>query len=375
MGWPTPRCLSVAQDATSFSRQVIAYLHCAGETKAGIANVTTQIDSVGEATLPIPVSVNSRIKGNAWVCSPHTTYVDYAAEEARRLVPALLARPAALLCMGIGAALRPARIDDAVMVNNWLLSTNIYPDLDGATYRRWLEEATGRWPDHAVWFRSLNRRHNADLIDELTAIGCLLVPSRQVYLFDSVDPSGRAHANLQRDMRLLDSWQHASSSSCEWTEEDFSRAQTLYEALYIEKYSKFNPRYTAGFLKAWSRSGLLSLRGFRDEQGVLQAVLGTFESAGTLTAPIVGYNTDLPQRLGLYRILMASALRSAAETRQRVNLSAGAAEFKRLRGGTAEIEYSAVFVRHLPRCRRLAIKLLASITSSIGEPMMKRYKL
>jgi len=363
------------QDPMQFSRQVCAYLECAAETAAGITNITTHIDSVGKGSMRVPVSVNGSTQGNAWVCSPHTTYVDYASEEAQRLVPALLARPLGLACMAVGAILRPARIDKAVTINNWLLSTNLYPSLERTTLRHWLDEAIGRWPGHAVWLRSLNRRHNAEVIDMLKDLGYLLVPSRQVYLFDSVDANASTHINLQRDLRLLRSHPFVHSPSREWSKQDFHRAQTLYEALYIEKYSRFNPRYTARFLQAWAQVGLLSLGGYRDGQGVLQAVLGTFGCAGTVTAPIVGYNTKLPQKLGLYRILMASVLRHAAETRQSINLSAGAAEFKRLRGGQAEIEYSAVFVRHLPAGRRLAVDLLQAITSRIGEPLMKHYKL
>ena len=365
----------LSQDATQFSRQVCAYLECAAETAAGIANVTTHIDTVGEGSVRVPVSVNGLTQGNAWVCSPYTTYVDYASEEAQRLVPALLARPVGFTCKAIGAILRPARIDEAVTINNWLLSTNLYPRVGSTTLRRWLDEAIGRWPSHAVWLRSLNRRHNAELIDMLEDLGYLLVPSRQVYLFDCVDASGSTHPNLQRDLKLLRSHPFVRSPSGEWSDQDFQRAQTLYEALYIGKYSRFNPRYTTRFLQAWAQIGLLSLSGFRDDHGVLQAVLGTFECTGTVTAPIVGYNTGLPQKLGLYRILMASVLRLAAETHQSINLSAGAAEFKRLRGGTAEIEYSAVFVRHLPAGRRWAVDLLQAITSRIGEPLMKHYKL
>jgi hypothetical protein len=65
----------------------------------------------------------------------------------------------------------------------------------------------------------------------------------------------------------------------------------------------------------------------------------------------------------------------AARSGYRINLSAGAAEFKRLRGGVGTMEYSAVCARHLPGNRRRAIGLLATLATRIGEPVMRRFEL
>jgi hypothetical protein len=55
--------------------------------------------------------------------------------------------------------------------------------------------------------------------------------------------------------------------------------------------------------------------------------------------------------------------------------SSGAAEFKRFRGFVGNIEYSAVFHRHLPFQRRLVWWLLELLVNSVAVPMMSRYKL
>ena len=115
--------------------------------------------------------------------------------------------------------------------------------------------------------------------------------------------------------------------------------------------------------------------GFRSDTGELQAAVGIFQQGNTLTAPIVGYNTMLPQSLGLYRLLMSSVFDQARGCGGRVNLSAGAAHFKRLRGGVPAIEYSAVLTNHLPAKTRKAIRMLQWTTNSIGVPIMERFKL
>ncbi|HXR93366.1 MAG TPA: hypothetical protein VN750_24120, partial [Steroidobacteraceae bacterium] len=78
---------------------------------------------------------------------------------------------------------------------------------------------------------------------------------------------------------------------------------------------------------------------------------------------------------GLYRLLMATVYEQAAVRSSRINLSAGAAQFKRLRGGVGTIEYSAVYTRHLPANRRRAVGLLGMLARRIGEPCMRRFKL
>ncbi|MGR5415062.1 hypothetical protein ACPV52_20615, partial [Vibrio astriarenae] len=83
--------------------------------------------------------------------------------------------------------------------------------------------------------------------------------------------------------------------------------------------------------------------GFRDADGVLRAVVGVFGQGPLLTAPLVGYDTTWPQSAGLYRLLMAHVLRTTMARDAELNLSAGAAHFKRLRGGVPAIEMSAVY--------------------------------
>jgi hypothetical protein len=108
---------------------------------------------------------------------------------------------------------------------------------------------------------------------------------------------------------------------------------------------------------------------------VLQAVIGTFRQGDIISAPVVGYNTELPRELGLYRLLMAHVFDVARREGLRVNLSAGAAHFKRLRGGRAALEYSAVLSRHLPLPRRAVLRTLRGLTQTIGVPIMQRLEL
>ncbi|WP_336629919.1 MULTISPECIES: hypothetical protein [unclassified Microbacterium] len=72
---------------------------------------------------------------------------------------------------------------------------------------------------------------------------------------------------------------------------------------------------------------------------------------------------------------MAHVLRSTRQRGAELNLSAGAAQFKRLRGGEPAIEYSAVQAAHLPAATRRAITALGALASRVGVPIMRRWEL
>jgi hypothetical protein len=359
-----------AADIDAFAR-----VHAGHDTRALVTNLSTRVEMIGTADRRAPITINFAEPNNAWVCSPYTAYCAYAIEELQRLMPAPIAYPLSMLCRAAGAALRRARIDQAGMINNWLLSTNLYPAFYGAVLDQWIAEARTRCPDHAIWFRSLNEAWTPDWLDALRARGAILLPSRQVYLFSNIHRLARSRSNLKADFDLLARTTLERCDDASITPADYPRCEQLYAMLYLQKYSRLNPAYRAGFIEAWHRARLLRLTGFRDRAGVLQAIVGTFERDGVITAPLVGYDTNLPQRLGLYRLLMAAVLKYAMETGGRVNLSAGAAQFKRLRGGVPAIEYSAVLADHLPRERQRALRALGWHTTRVGVPIMTRFEL
>jgi hypothetical protein len=360
-----------------FNARAQAYLrvHRQRLTQPFISNVQTEVDAIEAGGALFPITVNDAEPDNAWVCSPLTTYASYAVEEVQRLGHPMLTAPLKGLARGVSHWLRHASIDRAVAVNNWLVSTNAYPDLSDVGLDDVLAEAMRRYPTHAIWFRSLNSAHHADWLRALSDRGCILVPSRQVYLFDNVATLARHRTDLKRDLALLRKGDRDNRITRHFDDADFRRIAELYADLYMRKYSALNPFYAWTLIKAWSQAGLLELSGIRDDAGVLQGAVGIVRFGNLLMSPIVGYNTSLPAKLGLYRMLSALVMQQAITDTCMVNLSAGVAQFKRQRGGQPAIEYSAVFANHLPRRTQVALKILSAATRHIGVPIMQRYKL
>jgi hypothetical protein len=373
--------VQMAEFTPEFARKAMAFaqIHSASASSQLASNLSTRIDLLQADGCAIPLSVNHAEPGNAWVCSPLTTYGHYAAEELVRYANSIWLKPLQWagvgLCNVFSRYLRHACIDKTVMFNNWLLSTNLYPRLADVPLRAMLEQVRQMWPQHALWLRSLNVEHNRDWIDALTVLGFTLIPSRQVYLFNDLPAAVRQHKGLRRDLKLLRQTALQRIGNSGFADVDYVRISHLYDLLYVNKYSRHNPRYTEQFMRSWHRAGLIDYTGFRDDAGVLQAVVGIYRQGDVVTAPIVGYNTALPPSLGLYRLLMASVFEQSMQHGWRVNLSAGAAHFKRLRGGRPAIEYSAVLASHMPASTRRAVALLGRLTNSIGVPVMQRWKL
>lgn len=347
----------------------------------GIGNLICELQLLDLGRWQMPVSINQggeRID-NCYVVSPLTAYSGYARDELQRLPSRLLAAVLRPLVAAVERLLKAARIERIVQVNNWLLSTNLYPsDWQGEGLDELTRLLRERFPGHAFGFRSLNPASNGVLLARLRTLGYLAVPSRQVYLFDGrngADSAYLRHHNCRLDATLLRRSGYRVETGETLTSDEFERIETLYNLLYLNKYSTLNPHYSAAWLAQGQRDGWLELRVLRTACGRIDGVAGWFASDAVLSAPIVGYDTALPPRAGLYRQLTRLCLEEAAKRRMPLNFSSGAAHFKRLRGGEAQIEYSMVQIAHLPLRQRLVWRTLAALLQGLGVPLMRKLKL
>ncbi|WP_172256254.1 GNAT family N-acetyltransferase [Saccharibacillus deserti] len=343
-----------------------------------IANVDTKLRALRHEALGVtlPLSVGDREYGDSYVFSPYTHYISYAREELSMLESRAARAALGALLTPAGLLLKASRFNRAVQVNNRLLSTNLYPELDAEAISSAVELLLREFPDHSIVFRSLNRRTTPVYLDTLTDKGFRLVPSRQVYLYDAPDkiPS-KARWLHKRDYRLLDKHGYDVCGPDRLQAADAPRLAELYRLLYIDKYSSHNPVFTPLFFEQALHLGLLKLYALRSRSsGRLDAVLGYYLQGGIMTTPVFGYDTGIAQETGLYRMLSALLLSLAAEEGGLLHESAGAAQFKRNRGAEAEIEYSAVYDRHLPPWRRTGWALLSPLLNRVGVPIMRKYK-
>lgn len=325
-------------------------------------NVAADISSYQIDHHTIISTVVHRIQPNCYVVSPYAGMVGYAKDELNKLsaTQRILARSLiAVLSLG----LRLVRIDAVQTLNNYMLSTNTlsqaFMQLD---YVQLVQTACQRYRHHAVLIRSLNLCQHKTMLQQLKQQGWLLVVSRQVYLITDM-----AHAMQRRDtkadQRFLDDTHYTFCTPDVNNIEDFQHAQRLYDQLYLDKYSHHNVQFTAEYLQALVQANVLHLRLLRDtRKQQYVGVIGCVEEDGVITTPILGYDTKYPQQAALYRRLNAYVMRYNYDCGTVMHLSSGAPKFKQHRGATPYLEYTAVYVKHLPWQRRCAWRLLSSIS-------------
>ena len=144
--------------------------------------------------------------------------------------------------------------------------------------------------------------------------------------------------------------------------------------MYLQKYSYQNPQFRPVFLELGIRTGWLEVF-VLERDGRIDGVLGFYSFNGALTTPMVGYDTALALETGLYRMLMAFLLPEAARRGLQVHASSGVAAFKRSRGASGAVEFTAVYTRHLPWRQRFVWALLELLMRSVAMPLIARSKL
>lgn len=195
-------------------------------TRGFMINVSTNLLIARIDDLVLPLTVNEAEYENSYVCSPYTHYVRYAKQELMLLGKPLLEKGLSALLSVVGWGMRQSQINKVVHINNWLLSTNLYPAMSGEQAVCLLAAVRERYPEHAVVFRSLCSELHSDLTGELKQAGCQLIPSRQIYLYRANDPNfGNAKSRwlLKRDYELLTKHEYEFVSEANLTEEDIPR--------------------------------------------------------------------------------------------------------------------------------------------------------
>ncbi|MGY4398364.1 hypothetical protein ACVWZA_003570 [Sphingomonas sp. UYAg733] len=339
---------------------------------AMIPNVTTRWLALRSGERVFPVTVNDGAIGGSYVTLPHSAYILYARAELD-LVDTGRLRP--LLAGLIGIAdrlLRQGRINRIVHVDNWLLSTNLHGDWEGADIAEIRTFLVERFPDHAIAIRSVDGWSSPALLAATAQDGWTLLASRQIWVTTDLAVQWQPRRDTRADRTLLAASGLAIDHFETMSEADSARIAALYHLLYVGKYSPLNPVFSPAYVHMTWRENILRYRGVRDTDGTILAVAGSLIRGKILTPPVVGYDTLRPQSEGLYRIATLLFTMVAMETSARLNGSAGAAHFKRNRGATGVIEYMAIATAHLPWARRAVFGFMRLVLDRIAVPMMKR---
>ncbi|WP_440711446.1 GNAT family N-acetyltransferase [Herbiconiux sp. YIM B11900] len=386
-------------DGSDWPRRLAAEVDAAGGLSALVENLGCDFGTVriGGLDLPMtrpapkPATTPTRARApkaattptrarasepDSYVSSPISHYVHYAREELAVLDSCVWRAVGGAVVGLLGGVLRAGRADDILLLGNAPVSTNLVPELPEAALAEVTARLTRAHPELALGWRSVHARGGIRP-EVLRRCGYRLIPSRSVLFTETRGTEWERPRDTARDAAVLrDSGYRVRDAPIDPAtgvspQPVRRRLAELYSMLYVQKYSRLNPRYTERFVEAAQRSGLLRFT-VLERDGRIDGVVGTIVANGFLAAPFVGYDTALPQEAGLYRMLSYLIARRAHEAGVRLHGSSGVADFKRNRGAEAETEYLAVFTRHLPPVRRFAWWFLDQVIRRVALPLVRR---
>ncbi len=306
----------------------------------------------------MPLALGQPKAEQTYLASATHGYIDYARDELDLIRDEKTRRWSARTLAVAEPWMKSLQLDTAVSINAWCVSTHLYPNWNQDQIFALTAQLSEAFPHRPLWMRTLNAYQQSPLMDALRDEGWLLFPHRQVYVFDHRDQIALlTKRNNQLDQKLLNSTPLKLCQHEDFRPEDAEVMAELYDLLYLQKHSRWNAIYTPAYFRQALAHRWLEFIGFRDDQGKLVAFIGLYADHTSITTPMLGYDTQLPQTLGLYRLLMAAVLRLSLERQHVLNFGAGSASFKKMRGGRPEIEWQAFYVKHLNPIKRVQMAL------------------
>lgn len=305
---------------------------------------------------------------SSYVTSLYNQYIGYARDELQRHVSPGMRGIYDSLLVVLGELLKAGGVNRCIHVNNWLFSTNLTPEMNRKQLKALVEALIERYPKDAIVFRSVNGWHY-DSIHQFVSTGFSPMFSRQIYMLDAKTEAPFKERHFKKDLKLLEESGYEVISPSELSIADSQRIAELYRSLNIDKYSRQNPQFNSNFTEMAIKNQALRFSCLKKE-GRIDGVYGCYDDGEVMVAPFFGYDTTLPEELGLYRQISALAVLEARDKGLVLNQSSGASSFKLRRKAVPVLEYHMAYTRHLNPFRQAAWKAMCKYGNSVILPFV-----
>lgn len=322
-----------------------------------IENVETEVVTVSLGDEIWPVSVNNTEYSNALTCSPYTTYITYPLDMYGKFKAPWVKVALVLNSIFVSAVCRLCHVNQVMQVNNTFDSLLKHPELFCERLQQLNKLLLKKYPKHAILFFRVNQRLDAKLLDSLKANDYLVFPDRAAHVFDPVNQFIK-RSRVKKDIAQLEKSEYQVVQQGELTRQDVIRICELYNDLFVGKHSKHNPHFTEQYFIDAVNNHWHHYVALRNPEGIIDAFISWYIKDGIMICGPIGYDTSVDVTVGLYRMSVVLALQYANQHNYVFNMGAGSDEFKRDRGSQRVLEYTAVYVKHLPFYRHLPWRLL-----------------
>ena len=329
---------------------------------------------VGDKVYPLSLGKRS-VGGTCYLFSFLSQYVDYTREEiltgekysnSQKLIVNFFFPALKILGSWLG-------MEKVVFINNFFLATNLYEGSTEVGREMVIKYLKRYYPERAIAFRSVNDATDVKLLNDLTRQGGLPLACRQLYVLDPKNGIYKKKRPFIQDRKLWEKtndlhWERANDLS----KMETFKALEFYKELYLKKYSALNPDYTGEFLHKSLHAKTLHYYLLRENENNMPVAIQAIAKSGeVICTPFIGYDQSQPKERGLYRIMNQQLTSLAVEEEKILNMSSGAASFKKQRGGIPCFDYHVVFVDHLSWRQQWIWKRIYAYSESSIKPTMK----
>ena len=306
------------------------------------------------------ITINKKEYSNTYTVSPFSHFITYCYDELYCLNNKFLELMLRPLIYLLGLLLKVGDINNIVIVNSLMISTNLIDNLSFEDLQEIKNYLINNFSKSTIVVRSLNNYFYSDISNSLKELDFQKLPSRQIYLLNRSDTLSKgSRKKINQDYKLI------SKNNLNIIDIKDTKYSTeivkLYNMLYIDKYSKSNPMIKKTFVEFLINNDKFIFKGLISEDNKLVGVIGCFVVNNTLTTPILGYDTS--KDIDLYRMLTSMINKLGEELNCNLHRSSGVGKFKKLRGSIKDIEYMYYYNKHLGFYRKMPYKLLSVLNS------------
>ena len=261
-----------------------------------IDNIDCDIRLLVDKDLALPIVIPNAQYDNSYVCSPYAQYIKYGYREIDiELKDKPLYRKTSKNILALFEKITNRdTFDNVIFVNNWLVSTNLYPSISIDQIHRVKAFLIKKFPNKAIIFRSISEVLNPAVCQILESEGFQKIVSRQVYIVDPKKEIYKKKKAFKEDLRLSRKRkEYAWIKSTDLSREEIERVKKFYDDLYIQNTPLSIHTSYSFFEKSIQENGLVI---FSKKGNQIEACFGYINKNGIMTSPIIGYNFELPQK-------------------------------------------------------------------------------
>ncbi|TDM00842.1 peptidogalycan biosysnthesis protein [Macrococcus carouselicus] len=330
----------------------------------GITNVHAKVEVLLIEGQLIPYSVKTGGYKDSWIHSFTGQYIEEMVSEVERMEMPVFLKKGAMFLLAAGRLLLRGTREKTVTLYPSFMSTTLYTEGQLKYIGKITDELTRRYRRHALVFRTISDEHMKTTLEQA---GYEPLISRAVYIFDSADSHNKnERKDLKKDIKRLE--KSGLTVTDQLNDTEFEQLIPLYNQVYLDKYSRHNPHYTADFFRFMYQH--MPFKWFVLKKGEVIVSFMAVQQKGDMLFPVY-FGMDQSYK-GLYFMTSGLLYQYAKDYNLKINNSAGAKAYKLARGSRPHLEYHLVYTKHLPVEQRIFYDLFMRCATPIGEILLKK---